>query len=168
MASNIEWKARARDFERQRQLAHDLAGAPPTLLEQIDTFFNVAHGRLKLRRLAADHGELIHYSRDDQPGPKQSNYDRVRTDQPEALHDLLAKALGVRGEVRKQRWLYLCGQTRIHLDEVERLGRFLEVEVVMQPGQTPAEGQRIAEEMRRRLEVMEEDLVAVAYLDLVP
>jgi len=167
MPSNIEWKAPARDFERLQQLAGELAGAPPTLLEQIDTFFNVARGRLKLRRLGPDHGELIHYTRDNRPGPKQASYERAHTDQPDALRALLARALGVRGEVRKSRWLYLCGQTRIHLDEVEGLGRFLEVEVVLQPGQSPADGERIAEEMRRRLGVAAEDLLAVAYVDLL-
>jgi predicted adenylyl cyclase CyaB len=75
--------------------------------------------------------------------------------------------LGVRGEVRKRRWLYLAGQARIHLDEVEGLGTFLEVEVVLQPGQSVAEGQRVASELRRALDVSDRDLVERAYIDLL-
>lgn len=167
MPRNIEWKARARDFERQRQLARELVGEAPTLLQQVDTFFVVPHGRLKLRKLAAEQGELIRYSRDDHPGPKQSIYQRARTDQPDVMRDLLAQALGVRGEVRKHRWLYLYGQTRIHLDEVEVLGQFLEVEVVLQPGQALAEAERLAHDLRRRLDVADEDLIAQAYVDML-
>jgi predicted adenylyl cyclase CyaB len=73
----------------------------------------------------------------------------------------------VRGEARKRRWLYLAGQARIHLDEVEGLGTFLEVEVELQPGQSPAEGERIARELRRGLDVRDDDLVRGAYLDLL-
>jgi predicted adenylyl cyclase CyaB len=167
MAINVEWKARIRALERQRALAAQLAESPPELLEQLDTFFNASHGRLKLRRLGDDHGELIHYFRDDQPGPKQSTYSIVRTEQPDAQRALLSQALGVRGEVRKRRWLYLAGQVRIHLDEVEGLGNFLEVEVVLRPGQPIAEGEQIAETIRQQLDVRVEDLVEVAYLDLL-
>ena len=83
------------------------------------------------------------------------------------LADCLARVLGVRGVVRKRRWLYLVGQMRIHLDEVEGLGVFLEVEVVLQPGQAVGEGERLAEDVRRRLDVRAEDLVEVAYIDLL-
>ncbi len=167
MATNVEWKARVRDLSRQRELAEQLAGSPPELLEQVDTFFNVPHGRLKLRRLSAHHGELIQYLRPDRAGPKQSNYSVVRTESPDPLRELLARALGVRGEVRKRRWLYLAGQVRIHLDEVEGLGTFLEVEVVLKPGQPVAEGERLAETMRLRLDVRDEDLIELAYVDLL-
>jgi len=166
-ASNVEWKARVRDPGRQRQLTGQLAEGPVELLEQVDTFFAVPHGRLKLRQLAADRGELIHYERPDVAGPKHSTYAVLRTDQPCVLADVLARALGVRGVVRKRRWLYLAGQTRIHFDEVEGLGTFLEVEVMLGPGQTLREGERIAEEVRQRLDVRDDDLVKTAYIDLL-
>lgn len=167
MAENVEWKARAQDPRRQRELADRLADRPPELLEQLDTFFLAAHGRLKLRQLAADHGELIYYERADQAGPKRSAYSLVSTDQPEALSALLARALGVRGTICKRRWLYRVGQTRIHFDEVEELGTYLEVEVVLESGQAVSEGERIAEEIRRQLGVRDEDLVEAAYIDLL-
>src|SRR5690242_1438063 len=121
MGINVEWKARARDPERQRELAEGLSGSPPELLEQVDTFFHASHGRLKLRRFTADSGELIHYQRPNRAGPKQSTYAIVGTDVPGLLRDLLGQSLGVLGEVRKRRCLFLLGQTRIHLDEVEGL-----------------------------------------------
>lgn len=167
MGRNVEWKAKVRDVQRQQQLAEELARTPPKLLEQVDTFFKVSHGRLKLRRLAAGYAELIHYFRPDQAEPKLSEYSIVPTSQPDLLRELLKLALGMQGEVRKRRWLYLVGQARIHLDEVDRLGTFLEVEVVLQPGQTVAEGEQIAETLRRQLEVRDEDLIEVAYLDLM-
>jgi adenylate cyclase class IV len=167
VASNIEWKARCREPGRQRELAQGLAAGPPELLEQADTFFVVPHGRLKLRRLAADRGELISYDRPDQAGPKQSTYTLTPTTEPELLRRTLAQVLGVRGEVRKRRWLYRAGQSRLHFDEVERLGVFLEVEVVLQPGQSVAEGERLADQLRHALDVRTEDLVAQAYIDLL-
>src|SRR5579884_3312837 len=102
MGTNMEWKARARDAGRQREQAARLADGPPELLEQCDTFFNAARGRLKLRQLAPDRGELIFYERPDQPGPRTSNYSISRTADPAGLREVLAQALGVRGEVRKR------------------------------------------------------------------
>jgi adenylate cyclase class IV len=167
MARNVEWKARVRDLQGQLCRAEALAGSPPELMEQVDTFFPVPRGRLKLRQLAPDRGELIFYERPDLAGPKQSIYSLVPTDQPAALKDLLGRALGVRGEVRKRRRVYLVGQSRIHFDEVEGLGCFLEVEVVLRPVQSAGDGERLAAELRRALAVRDEDQVAGAYIDLL-
>jgi len=167
MARNVEWKARSCDPERQRQLAARLAGGPPEVLEQVDTFFPVSNGYLKLRQFSRGRGELIHYVRPVQAGPKLSSYSVVPTDQPEALRDLLAEALGVYGEVRKRRHVYIVGQSRIHFDKVELLGSFLEVEVVLRPEQSVAEGERIAASLRGELEVSEDELVEGAYITLL-
>jgi adenylate cyclase class IV len=148
-------------------VASQLAKDPPQFLEQFDTFFHVPHGRLKLRQLAANAGELIFYERPDQPGPKTSTYSVTRTDQPEALRETLSQTLGLRGQVRKRRWLFLVDQSRLPFDEVEGLGGFLEVEVVLRPDQTEDEGARIATGLRLVLGVQEEDLVQGAYLDLL-
>jgi adenylate cyclase class IV len=167
MARNVEWKARARDPDRQRQLAERLAGAPPKLLEHVDTFFHVANGYLKLRQCSHDRSELICYVRPLQAGPKLSNYSIVPTERPGELRNVLAQALGIYGEVRKRRHVYLVGQSRIHFDEVEHLGSYLEVEVVLRPEQSVDEGERLAEALRRQLEVSEDDLVEVAYIALL-
>ena len=167
MASNIEIKARVDDFEALKARAEALSDQPLQVIPQEDTFFNVDNGRLKLRILAPDHGELIFYERPDQDGPKRSDYQLARTHEPENLKTALTLSLGVRGVVKKIRYLYLVGQTRIHLDEVEGLGYFMELEVVMHDGQKDAEGQSIAEELMHKLGVREEALIEGAYMDLI-
>lgn len=171
MPENIEIKAVARDWHRLLSAAEKLAGAAAALIEQADTFFTVPAGRLKLRRLAPDRGELIFYQRPDQPGPKLSAYTVAHTDCPESLRETLATALGISGEVHKRRWLFLCekfgGHTRIHLDEVKGLGHYVELEVVLRQEQLPEDGERIAAEFRNALDIRDEDLIDCAYVDLL-
>jgi predicted adenylyl cyclase CyaB len=167
MATNIEIKARVDDFEALKARAASLSDQTLAILMQEDTFFHSAKGRLKLRVLAPDRGQLIYYERTNQGGPKRSDYHLAETRDPENLKTTLSLALGVRGVVRKTRYLFMAGQTRIHLDEVEGLGQFMELEVVMQEGQSDAEGQAIAEDLMRRLEVRQEALLEGAYIDLI-
>ena len=90
------------------------------------------------------------------------------TEDPAALREALTRAQGAIGRVRKTRWLLLTGQTRIHLDHVEGLGDFLELEVVLRDGQSEAEGEAIADELLARLGVAPSQRLAGAYLDLRP
>jgi len=163
MPTNVEIKAKLRNPARLQSLAEALALTPSQIILQEDTFFEVPRGRLKLRIFASNSAELIYYEREDGPGPKESRYALSQTSEPEALKTVLQKSLGVRGIVRKQRTLYLVGQTRIHLDEVERLGSFVELEVVLQAHQSHADGDQIA----RGLEIQDSDLVEQAYIDLL-
>jgi adenylate cyclase class IV len=171
MGANIEVKARTRDWENQFAEAGRLAGVEGALIEQVDTFFKTPSGYLKLRQFGPDRGELIYYERPGQRGPKLSEYSITPTDSPAALCETLARAFGVCGEVRKRRWLFLSrewgGQTRIHLDEVKGLGQFIELEVVLEPGQPPEEGEQIAERFRTALDIREDDLIDCAYVDLL-
>jgi predicted adenylyl cyclase CyaB len=167
MPSNIEIKARVSDFERKCAMAERLSGAPPQILHQRDTFFPSARGRLKLRELSVTEGQLVAYSRADVPGTKRSDYLICPTATPELLLETLSTALGTGVVVTKWRRLYLVGQTRIHLDDVEGLGTFLELEVVLRPGQAAEEGHAIASDLMRQLEVKEADLIDRAYADLL-
>lgn len=167
MPSNIEIKARVADPARKRELTERIADTGPTVLRQQDTFFPCPNGRLKLRKLTADQGELITYRRADVAGTKQSDYLLSCTTTPDTLRAVLAEALGTGIVVTKTRLLYLVSQTRVHLDEVEGLGTFLELEVVLKEGQSPEEGHRIAREIMRQLEVKEADLIEGAYADLL-
>lgn len=166
MPSNIEIKARVRNFEEIKSRAEKLSDSPVQFIAQEDTFFNTPHGRLKLRVLA-DHAELIYYTRPDQDGPKRSDYHITRSHDPENLKHVLELAYGIRGVVKKTRYLYLVGQTRVHLDDVDGLGQFMELEVVMQDGQSDAQGQGIAEGLMSALGVERADLVDGAYTDLL-
>lgn len=167
MANNIEIKARLNGPDRADALAERLSGGAATLIEQEDTFFVVPRGRLKLRRFGDGRGELIAYSRPDVPGPKRSEYHIHPTANPGSLLRVLEDSLGIRGVVKKRRSLYLVGETRIHVDEVEGLGHFLELEVVLQPGQTVEEGRAIAGSLMAELGVRPEDLLEGAYIDLL-
>ena len=73
----------------------------------------------------------------------------------------------MRGEVSKVRCVYMLGQTRIHLDDVSGLGNFIELEVVLQPGQTDADGQAIAMDLMNQLDIREADLIETAYMDML-
>jgi predicted adenylyl cyclase CyaB len=168
MPANVEIKARissVRDLLPKAQALSDDEHAQ--LIHQDDTFFTVPHGRLKLRVFADGTGELIHYHRPDADGPKVSDYVISAVAEPDTLREALQRACGVLGRVRKERILVLAGQTRVHLDRVEGLGDFLELEVVLHDGQTEAEGHAIALSLMARLGVAESALVAGAYLDLL-
>lgn len=167
MARNVEIKARIDSVDALLARALPLADGPPERIEQDDTFFACANGRLKLRDFGDGRGELIHYERTDTEGPKLSDYVRVAATEPAALREALTRAHGQIGRVRKTRWLLLCGQTRIHLDQVEGLGDFLELEVVLRDEQGEADGQRIARALMAQLGVEPAQCLAVAYLDLL-
>jgi len=167
MARNIEIKAHARDFRKQTRIAEKLGKGKSELIVQEDTFFNVPAGRLKLRVFGNGTGELIQYERKDSRGPSESNYLLSPTRNPESLRALLTEALGVRAVVRKHRMVYFCGQTRIHLDQVEGLGPYIELEVALEDDQGVAEGEAIAEELMAKLEIEDNDLIDTAYVDLL-
>lgn len=167
MPSNIEIKARVADPARKRELAERLAQTPPTVLQQCDTFFPCANGRLKLRELSATEGQLIFYRRPDTPGPRQSDYSIYPTKSPASLRALLTAAFGIGKVVVKTRLLYLVGETRIHLDSVAGLGSFVELEVVLASDQSAEEGGRVAREFMSALEIDQADLIDRAYADLL-
>jgi adenylate cyclase len=167
MARNIELKARVTDLASVEMRARELADRGPFDLSQDDTFFTCSTGRLKLRELAPDRGELIFYRRPDLTGPKLSEYAIVPTSTPALMRDTLGVALGVIGRVRKRRRLYLVGAMRIHLDQVERLGSFLELEVVLTDTEAADDGVARAQGLLSQLGVGTSGLVAGAYLDLL-
>jgi predicted adenylyl cyclase CyaB len=167
LSTNIEIKAHAQNFTQIKARAETLSDAPVEVITQEDTFFNTPQGRLKLRVLPGEQSQLIYYARSEKQGPKRSDYHIFRTADAENLKRVLELAFGVRGVVRKTRYLYLVGQTRIHLDNVEGLGQFVELEVVLQEGQSEAEGQAIAESLMASLGVEKNDLLAGAYMDLL-
>jgi predicted adenylyl cyclase CyaB len=167
MARNIEIKARVCDAEALEALARTLSDQGPFDLEQDDTFFACPNGRLKLRMLSPDQAELIFYQRPNVSGLKVSSYLKVPVAQPALMRAALAHSLGVVGRVRKRRRVYLAGNTRIHLDQVQGLGSFLELEVVLEPSQPPEEGEAVARRLLAALGVSDTDRVPRAYLDLL-
>jgi predicted adenylyl cyclase CyaB len=167
MPANIEIKARVHDFTSLQRKAEQLTDSPCQVIPQEDTFFNCQHGRLKLRQLSAQRGQLVYYIRQDINGPKHSEYKIFETNDPEGLKMILAEAFGVRGVISKVRYLYMVGQTRVHLDDVKDLGLFMELEVVLHTDQTDVEGQAIAENLMHKLGIHQCDLIESAYMDLL-
>lgn len=167
MPRNIEIKARIHSIDALLPRARALADFEVELIEQDDSFFRVPQGRLKLREFADGSAELIHYHRSDAPQARASDYVRVPVPDAAALREALIRACGSAGRVRKRRWLLLAGQTRIHLDRVEGLGDFVELEVVLRVGQSDAAGRDIAEDLMRQLDLQSAPRVANAYVDLL-
>jgi len=167
LGSNVEIKARVENVDALERRVAGLADGAPETIGQRDTFFRTTSGRLKLREFADGSGELIFYERSDSTGPTTSHYVIAPTAEPRPLRALLSRLFEVRAVVSKERRLFMRGHTRIHVDRVEDLGNFMELEVVLQDHQTPADGRLIAEELMQALGVAPEHLVEAAYVDLL-
>lgn len=167
MPRNIEIKARIDSVQQLLPRAEALAGQGPVEILQDDTFFTCANGRLKLRAFSPERGELIYYQRADQQGPKESFYVLSPTASPDTLRDALTLAWGQAGRVRKRRLLLLVGRTRVHLDQVEGLGDFLELEVVLRDDESAETGEREAQALMAQLGVEPSQLLSTAYVDLL-
>jgi predicted adenylyl cyclase CyaB len=167
MARNVEIKARVESIDAIIPVARALADKGPVEIIQDDTFFPCQNGRLKLRLTSAHEGQLIFYRRRNEKGPKESFYLISHTTSPDTLRDSLSMAYGQLGRVRKKRLLYLVGRTRVHLDRVEDLGSFLELEVVLEDGEDVQIGEDIAQDLMQKLAVLPEQLVDCAYIDML-
>ena len=143
-----------------------MGARPAGLLVQRDTYFHVPRGRLKLREIEGAAAELIQYARPDEPAARASDYVIAPVPHPAPLREALARALGVRAVVAKRRALYLWRHTRIHLDDVESLGAFLELETVI-TDQSEADARAEIAEAAAALAIHDEDRLAVSYVDLV-
>jgi len=132
---NVEFKARCGEHEPIKEVLHKLNARYVGEDHQIDTYFNVEKGRLKLREGTIERN-LIYYERANQAGPKASHVQLVSV--PEAqntdLKALLTASLGIKVVVDKLRHIYFVDNIKIHLDTVQELGSFVEVEAIDQNG----------------------------------
>lgn len=167
MPRNVEIKTRVNGLQGLLERVKHVADSGPLELLQDDTFFSCAHGRLKLRELSPTEGQLIFYQREDVSGPKESRYLISVTADPGSLRDTLAAALGACGRVRKCRLVFLIGNTRVHLDVVDGLGTFIELEVVLADGQRAEEGEAVARRLMAQLSITESQLLSGAYVDML-
>ena len=167
MARNVEIKARIKSVESVFPKAAGLADEGPIEIVQDDTFFPCKNGRLKLRAFTREEGELIFYRRTDRKGPKESFYLVSPTTSPNTLRESLSQAYGQAGRVRKNRTLLLAGRTRIHLDRVEGLGDFLELEVMLEEGEPVESGEAEARDLMEKLGIQPDQLIEGAYVDLL-
>lgn len=162
---NLEFKARLSDpnamLARARSIGAELWGD----LRQTDTYFDVPRGRLKLREAAGFQAELIYYERDEGAEHRESDYFVARFPEASPALDVLARALGIRAVVRKRRTLVLLDTTRIHFDNVEGLGQFLEIEVPVKDDEGAA-SERL-DSLIEGLGLSWRDCVRQSYVDLL-
>jgi predicted adenylyl cyclase CyaB len=163
---NIEIKARCADPDAVEQQLAQRGVHRVEQVRQVDTYFSVPHGRLKLRETDGAEAKLIQYDRPNETAMHPSDYVISPVTAPDSLKEALARALGIRAIVEKQRELYLWGHTRIHLDEVAGLGSFLELETVI-TGQTQEEAEQECRAVETALGIKEGDLIAGSYADLI-
>jgi predicted adenylyl cyclase CyaB len=136
--------------------------------EQTDTYFNVLHGRLKLRQGNIENN-LIYYLRDNQAGPKNSSFQLVAVPDADTLKEILETSLGIKAIIRKKREIYFIENVKFHIDEVPGLGRFAEIEASNKYADLPRE--RLQEQCNyylKELKITNEDLISVSYSDLLP
>lgn len=134
------------------------------VIRQTDTYFHTARGRLKLRRTGGGGAELIQYDRPDDPSARWSTYVRIPVQEPDALEGALRRSLGVRSVVRKERTVYLYRTARIHIDEVDGLGTFLEFEIVETPA---ADAGVLMAELQHAFAVRHEDVCPGSYGEML-
>eukprot|EP00038_Savillea_parva_P007696 m.171942 g.171942 ORF g.171942 m.171942 type:complete len:172 (-) comp13447_c0_seq1:50-565(-) len=166
MPSNVEIKAKVDDLDALKRVAEGLADRPVEHLRQSDTFFNSPNGRLKLR-VVNDYAQLLFYVREDVSGPKESTFQVAPVSDPDALRTTLDLALGTVGSVEKQRWLYMIGQTRVHCDRVKGLGDYVELEVILDDGDSIEKGSKIANDLMEKLKVKPDQLCTASYVDML-
>jgi adenylate cyclase class IV len=150
-----------------REIARALATDYLGFQTQTDTYFRCQQGRLKLREIAGEPAVLIAYARPDQPGPKESDYFLIPASHPAELKAGLLAALGVACVVRKRREIFLDANVRIHLDEVEGLGTFLEFEAVIVDDADAARAPQQIAELRQRFGIADADLFAGSYAEML-
>ena len=167
MARNIEIKAKIKNIAGLTAKVAELADKGPVEIYQDDTFFGCHNGRLKLRTFSTTAAELIFYRRPDQTGPKESVYSISPVTAPDKIREVLSQAYGQTGRVIKHRTLFLIGRTRVHLDKVEGLGDFLELEVVLAENEASADGAAVANDLLHKLGIPADNLIEGAYVDLL-
>ena len=195
MPSNFELKARCADLARARERTQAIATRWLGVDEQVDTYFRTAPrggsppsggkpasgarseakpsggkpaGRLKLRESSLSGAQLVPYLRPDAPGARRSDYVVIPVPEPERTKALLSALLGVHRVVKKRREIALYQNVRIHLDRVDGLGDFVELEAVWDGGAAGESEQREKLSfLREQLGIRDDDLVAVSYEGLL-
>jgi adenylate cyclase class 2 len=165
---NVELKARDADPAATAARCRALGAKDHGVLLQRDTYFARSRGRLKLRDQGEDGSELIAYRRPDRSEPEESSYVIAPVAAPAELVQALDAALGTTVVVVKRRRLFIWENVRIHLDEVEELGTFVELEAVVGSGSDDlATARAQVARLRTELAIEKDALVAVGYADLL-
>lgn len=164
---NVEIKAKCTNLELVKETLLEKGADFKGVDHQIDTYFNCERGRLKLRSGNIEN-TLIFYKRDNQAGPKQSHVELTKLNPDNDVKETLASAYGVMVEVDKKRGIYFIENVKFHLDQVEKLGTFVEIEAIDLDGSIGLE--KLSEQCNSFIELLnikKEDLLEVSYSDLI-
>jgi homotetrameric cytidine deaminase len=164
---NIELKARDEDAAATLERCRAIGAEDHGELRQVDTYFVAPAGRLKLREEQPGSAHLIAYDRADDATARESRYRIAPVAGAAAVRDALGAALGVTVEVRKRRRLFIWQGVRIHLDHVDGLGDFVELEGVAASESDLGRERALVERLRVSLGIDGDAIVAVGYADLL-
>jgi len=167
MPFNIEIKAKTQKTDQIRQILRDLKAEEKGLDLQIDSYFNCGNGRLKLREGTIEHS-LIFYQRENQAGPKSAQVHLYHPQPNTELKEVLKAAYGIWKEVTKEREIFFIDNVKFHLDEIENLGTFVEIEAIDIDGSIAKE-QLLAQcqHYMKLFEIKEGDLLTSSYSDMI-
>lgn len=164
---NIEFKARSNKIDL---LEAQLQQHNPRFIgedHQVDTYFNVSAGRLKLREGNIENA-LIHYEREDFAGAKSSHVLLYHHQPDKTLKNILLKTLGVKAVVDKRRKIYFIENVKFHFDSVEGLGTFVEVEAIDREGNIGKENlQAQCDKYAALFGITTDDFCSVSYSDMI-
>ncbi|MCX6711061.1 MAG: class IV adenylate cyclase [Candidatus Woesearchaeota archaeon] len=164
---NIEIKARCNNPEEIREILKSQNADYKGLDSQIDTYFRVSNGRLKLREGNIEN-DLIYYERENEKGPKQSNIILYKTAQNSQIKEILEKSLGTLAVVDKQREIYFIDNVKFHIDNVRNLGSFVEIEAIDRDGTIGIE--KLTEQCNyymNMFKIEKDDLIDISYSDMM-
>ena len=164
---NIEIKAKSNNQDAIREILKSKNAYFKGVDHQIDTYFKVNNGRLKLREGKIEN-HLIHYQRGNKEGPKQSDVTLFKSDPKSSLKEILTKALEVLIVVDKKREIYFIDNVKFHIDIVEDLGTFVEIEAIDNDGAIGKD--KLLEQCQFFLDlfkIFQDDLISVSYSDLL-
>ncbi len=164
---NIEIKVKSRNSGKIRQILKSMKADYRGTDHQIDTYFKVSSGRLKLREGNIEN-YLIHYNRENKKGPKQSDVILFKVSPDSSLKEILLKALDKLVVVDKQREIYFIKNVKFHIDKVKGLGVFVEIEEIDKNGLIGKK--KLLEQCKNYMElfgIKKSDLVSCSYGDLL-
>ncbi len=163
---NLEIKAKTQIQDQQEALLRKAGAVFHGEDQQTDTYFRVPTGRLKLRQGPIENS-LIFYERPESDGPRRSDVFLATLPPDNQLVSVLSAALGVMVQVKKRRKIFFIGTTKFHLDFIEGLGTFIEIEVISQPGDSQEDAKSLCEHYMRYLHISPEDLCTGSYSDML-
>jgi adenylate cyclase, class 2 len=163
MPTNFELKVKIDNLEKYEDLAKSFNASFSKVLDQTDTYFKTGYGKLKLREFSDKNSELIYY--DKQQEYSQSDYIIAGIEDTKNLKKIFSFLFETIVVVKKKRTVYLFKNARIHLDDVNELGTFLEFEVIVSEGDKQA--RELLDRLYEHFNINENDIVKCGYSDLL-